>query len=188
MDRKDVYDHLAKIYLDASSKTKRRKKHKDYPVVHGLLIALAVGILSLSLFFLLYARKNRPMSSELALVFAPEAVKINFNFNPAKKETYSLNLSNIDFRRYKTLAFSVRKMEARGNISLRVELINPYRETAEVYLRNISNKWEDYRIKLADFKGLYYWPKISAATFTVEEWNADIKHGVVYIDNIRLLK
>jgi len=189
MDRKDVYDHLAKIYLDASSKTKRKKKQKDYPkVIRGLFVAGGLALLSLMLVFLLSVRKNRPQDSQIALIFAPEAVKINFNFDPAKKEIYSLNLNNLDFKRFKTLAFSVRKAQPQGNISLRVELSNSFKEKSEVYLRNIANKWQDYRINLSDFKGLSGWSSVSELAFIVEEWNASSKKGIVYVDNIRLLK
>ncbi|MEI6632137.1 MAG: hypothetical protein WCL25_05955, partial [bacterium] len=123
MDRKDVYDHLAKIYLDASSKTKRKKRHKDHSkITQGLFALAAVGMLSLLLVFLLSARKNKDLTSEIALIFAPEAVKINFNFDPAKKEAYSLNLNSVNFKHFKVLAFSVRKANPGGSVSLRVEL------------------------------------------------------------------
>ncbi len=189
MDRKDVYDHLAKIYLDASSKTKRKKRHKDNPkITQGLFVAGALALLSLMLVFLLSARKNKDLTSEVALVFTPDAVKINFNFDPAKKEIYSLNLNNVNFKHYKVLAFLVRKADSTGNVSLRVELTNSFKEKSEVYLNNISQRWGDYRINLSDFKGISSWSRISELAFIVEEWNASSKKGIVYVDNIRLLK
>lgn len=188
MDKKEVYDHLAKIYLDASSKTKRKRKQKDYlKITQGLFAAAAVGILSLFLVFLISVRK-KPLGTEIALVFTPDAVKINFHFDPAKKEVYTLNLNNLNFKHFKTLAFSVRKEQPQGNISLRIELANSFKEKSEVYLRNISSRWQDCRISLSDFKGLSNWSKVSAVSFIVEEWNASSKRGVVYVDNIRLLK
>jgi hypothetical protein len=189
MDRKDVYDHLAKIYLDASSKTKRKKKHKGYSkTTQGLFVIGTVALLSVVLGFLISVRKNKPLGAEIALVFTPEAVKINFNFDPAKKETYTLNLSNLKLKHFKTLAFSVKKAQAQGNVSLSVELTSSFKEKSEVYLRNVGSKWQDYRINLSDFKGIAGWPAVSELSFIVEEWNASSKKGIVYLDNVRLLK
>ncbi|MBM3255378.1 MAG: hypothetical protein FJZ08_03675 [Candidatus Omnitrophica bacterium] len=189
MDRKDVYDHLAKIYLDASSKTKRKKRHKDNTkITQAFFVAGALALLSLMLVFLISARKSKELTSEIALIFAPEAVKINFNFDPAKKESYSLKLNNVNFKHFKVLAFSVRKASPGGNVSLRVELTNSFKEKSEVYLNNISEKWRDYRVNLIDFKGVSSWSKVAELAFIVEEWNASSKKGIVYVDNIRLLK
>ncbi|MEI6632140.1 MAG: hypothetical protein WCL25_05970 [bacterium] len=57
-----------------------------------------------------------------------------------------------------------------------------------MYLNNISEKWRDYRLNLSDFKGINSWTKVSELAFIVEEWNASSKKGIVYVDNIRLLK
>jgi len=189
MDRKDIYEHLAKIYLDASSKTKRKKRRKDYSwVIRGLFVAGIVALLSVMSVFLVHLRNNKLLGSKIALVFAQEAVRMNFNFSPAKKESYTLNLNNLNFKPFRTLAFSVRKAEAQRNISLKIGLANSSRETSEMYVRNIPNSWQHYRINLSDFKGISNWSKISELSFVIEEWKVSSKKGVVYINNVRLLK
>jgi hypothetical protein len=189
MDKKDIYEHLAKIYLDASFKTKKKKKPKFHPQLFRnlflLSIVLVVG-LSFALFF--DFGENKPLNSEIALVLLPDAAKINFNFNPAKKEIYSLDLNNLNLNKFKFLNFSVKNSAYQNPIALRVEFTNIYKEKSWIYLKDISHKWRDYSLKLLEFKNISDWSEMSNLSFIVEEWNTKEKKGVVYIDNVRLLK
>jgi hypothetical protein len=186
MDKKDIYEHLAKIYLDASGK---KKKIKSYPKTFQNLFfigILLIVILSLTLFE--NWQKNKSFNSEIALVLLADAAKINFHFNPAKKESYSFDLKKLDLSRFKALAFSVKKANYQDNISLRVEFISNFKEKSEAYFKNISHKWHDYKINLSEFKDISDWSRISGLSFIVEEWNVKEKKGVVYLDNVRLLR
>ncbi|MDD2689725.1 MAG: hypothetical protein PHT41_06220 [Candidatus Omnitrophica bacterium] len=188
MDKKDIYEHLAKIYLDASSK-KVKKTRGGHPKLFKniLLIGIPVSIfLSISLFTLF--SKSRPFNSQITLVLLPDAAKINFNFDPAKKETYSLDLKKLNLSRFRALGFSVKKTNYQDPISLRIEFINSFKEKSEVYLKTLPPKWQDFKIALSEFKKISDWSEITNLTFTVEEWNVRQKKGVVYIDNVRLLK
>jgi len=187
MDKKDIYEHLAKIYLDASSKKKKKNKryHKFFRNSVLLVSALIFGI---SGFIYLSYRKNRPFASEIALVLLSDAAKINFHFDPAKKEIYSLDLNKQNLTRFNALGFSVKKVNYRDNISLRVEFINSFKEKSEVYFKDIPHKWQDYKINLSDFKSINNWSEMKTLCFIIEEWNTKEKKGVVYIDNVRLLR
>jgi len=190
MDKKEIYEHLANIYLDASSKTKKRKKSKKYsPLIKNVLLFVIVAVFTLTLSKL--SRLESPYSvgsSQIALVLQNEATKINFNFDPAKKETFILNLNNLDLAKFRALAFSVRKTDPQDTITLRVEFINHFREKSAVYFRDIPSKWKDYLIDLSEFKDIGNWKGMASLAFIVEEWNARQKKGVVYVDNIRLLR
>lgn len=187
MYKKDIYEHLAQIYLDASLK---RKKEKRDPVFFKSLfvasIVVAIALTSFSLFNLTH--KNRNSNSEIALVIAADPLKINFNFDPAKKEVLSLNLNKLDLNRFKALGFSVKKMDYHGKISLRVEFMNSFRERSELYIKDIPNKWKEYTINLSEFNKINDWSNMTVLAFAVEEWNTREKHNVVYVDNIRLLR
>ncbi len=187
MDRKDIYEHLAKIYLDASSKKKKKSKSYHRFFENPFFIGTAAGLAVLTILFV-SLRRDKPADSEIALVFSDEAVKINFHFDPAKKESYSVNLNKLDFARYKTLAFSAKKADFRDTVSLKVELTNSFREKSEVYLKDMPHKWQDYKILLSDFKHISNWSEMQTLSFIVEEWNTNNKKGVVFIDNVRLLK
>ena len=187
MDKKDIYEHLAKIYLDASSKRKRKSRKFPDLFKHLFFVSIAFTV-SLSLFFALSQHKNNPLNSEIALVLCHDAVKINFNFDPAKKEIYSLNLKGLDLARFKGLAFSVKKENFNDAVSLRVEFNSAFKEKSGTYFRDLSSRWQDYRINFSEFKDISDWSNMANLSFIVEEWNTRAKKGVVYVDNVRLYK
>jgi len=187
MDKKDIYEHLAKIYLDASQK--KKKKSKSYLKYKNIIfVALAVFIVSLAYLVSNYFLRNaKPANSEIALILTPDAVKINFHFDPAKKEIYSLNLNKLNASRYKTLGFSVKNVDYQDNVTLRIEFSNIFKEKSEVYIKDITHRWQNYLIALADFKNISDWSEMTNLSFIVEEWNVRGKKGIVYLDNIRLI-
>lgn len=190
MDKKDIYEHLAKIYLDASYKsTKKKKKAKPFRnIFKGLFLVslILTFFLSIGLFSTLKQRKN--FNSEIALVLLSEPAKINFNFDPAKKEIYSLSLNKLNLDRFKALAFTLKKINYKNTVSVKAEFANAFKERSEVYLKAIPDKWKEYRIRLSEFKNITDWSEMLNLAFIVEEWNTREKKGVVYVDNIRFLK
>lgn len=186
MEKKDIYEHLAKIYLDASSKKKKKKSFRN--LIKGIYIILGVFVISLSVILASPSFPKKHFSSEITLVILPEAAKINFNFDSAKKEIYTIALNGLNLDKFNSLGFSIKKKNYKDVISLRVELINSFKERSEIYLRNIAHKWQDYKINFSDFKHINDWSRVTGISFVVEEWNSSGKEGVVYIDNVRLLR
>ncbi|MCM8781554.1 MAG: hypothetical protein NC828_00635 [Candidatus Omnitrophica bacterium] len=187
MEKKDIYEHLAKIYLDASQK--RNKKIRRYsPVFKNLFFIGIAFIMGLGIFLVIRLNKTQSTNSQIAMVLCPEVVKINFHFDPVKKEIYSIDLNNLDLSRFKVLGFSVKKAHYQDTVSLRVEFNSAFREKSEIYLKDISHRWQDYKIALSDFKNISEWSDMLNLSFIVEEWNVAEKKGIVYIDNVRLLR
>jgi len=189
MDKKDIYEHLANIYLEASSK-KGKKKTRKYPPLLKNFFFFATALAFGALFFLLanLYKNFRPLRSETALVLVHDAVKMNFHFDPVKKEIYSVNLNKLDLSGYNILAFSVKNATNDQSISLKIEFTSRFNEKSEVYLKNLDNSWRDYKIRLASFKNITDWSEMTSISFIVEEWNVTDKKGVAYLDNIMLLK
>jgi len=186
MDKKDIYEHLANIYLDASSK--KKKKSKIDPKISRNIFIVSIFIL-LGLGTTLFSNFSRSkLNSEVALVLQNDASKINFNFNPAKKEIYTINLNKLNLSRFNQLGFAARNMQPNKNLSMRVEFVNSFKERSEVYVKDIPGKWSDFRINLSKFKNIHNWSEITELSFSVEEWNATAKDGILYIDNVRLLR
>lgn len=191
MNKKDIYEHLAEIYLDASSKSSpKAKKNAANQRVAKQILVVTLAIIGVFVFAAIFAphKQKTIRLSELSLILTHEPVKINFNFDPAKKEIYSLNLANLDVNRFKTLGFTVKKANFLDKISLRVEFTNSFNERSEIYIKDIPHKWKDYQLSLFDFKKIADWSKMKQLAFIVEEWNTREKNGVVYIDNVRLMK
>ena len=194
MDKKDIYEHLANIYLDAS--LKRNKKTKKHSLVFkNPLFAVIASILGFSVFLVainLFGKNKplsyKPLNSEIALILQNHVTKINFNFNVTKKEIYSINLNKLDLSHFKALGFSVRKANYQDDVILMVEF-NAGKEKSEIYLNEIpAYKWLDYKVALSEFKNIGDWSAISNISFVVEDRNVKEKKGIVYIDNVRLLK
>jgi len=197
MDKKDIYEHLAKIYLDASLKRKNKTSKAptfknlffiSFAVIFLLVISLGLSLTKNKSLSLAKFENNQPLNNELALLLQPDIVKINFNFDPAKKESYSLYLNKLNVARFKALGFSLKNADYQDSVTLRIEFNNIFNERSEVYIKDISHKWQHYKIPLSDFKYISDWSEMSGLSFIVEEWNVKGKKGIVYIDNVRLLK
>ncbi|MDD5561244.1 MAG: hypothetical protein PHT50_03830 [Candidatus Omnitrophica bacterium] len=190
MDKKEIYEHLANIYLDASSKSsKKKRKSKAYPkpirnlILVGLLLVLGLGS------GIAYSNLNyRNHNSQITLLLFQDSAKLNFNFDPAKKETFSLDLKQLTLSKYKSLAFSLRKDNPKANFALRVEFINRFNEKSEVYIKDISAKWRNHQIDLSRFAKINDWDQMKTLSFSIEEWNSKEKSGILYIDNIKVVK
>ena len=186
MDKKEIYEHLAKIYLDASSKKKKRTKTHlrlyNNLFIIGLILLISAGTSLVSF----SSRKN--LSSETALFITNEPSKINFNFNPAKKESFIINLNRLNLSHFKKLVFSVKNTDPKDILSLRIEFTNAFKEKSAIYLKNLPAKWQEFKIAFLDFKNITNWSEMSNISFSVEEWNAQKDKGVLYIDNVRFLK
>jgi hypothetical protein len=197
MDKKDIYEHLAKIYLDASSKKKNKSKANSRFFSNPFFLGAAVFLAAIILVFII-TNRNEPVfsslskngvSHELALILQPDIVRINFNFDPAKEEIYSINLNKLNLSRFKALGFSVRKANYEDNIILKLEFTNAVNENSEIYLNEMpSYKWLHCRINMGAFKGISDWSRMLNLAFIIEKRNTNNKQGIVYIDNIRFLK
>jgi len=201
MLKKDIYEHLANIYWNASSK-KKNKSIRTHPKIFKNLFFISIAIilfLATQLIFIFSSNKNKyaltnlggnkSISYELALVLQPDIVKINFHFDPAKEEIYSLNLNGLNLVKFKVLGFSVRKANYQDKIILKVEFTNAFNKKSEIYLNDIpAYKWRDYKIAFGEFKDINDWSSMLNLAFIVEEGNTKDKRGVVYIDNIRFLR
>ena len=99
-----------------------------------------------------------------------------------------MDLKQLNLCKYNTLGFATRKTDANDKISLRIEFTNRFNEKSEIYIKDIPNKWTDHKINLSRFARKEYWSQMKELAFSVEEWNAQDKSGIVYLDNIRVLK
>ncbi len=189
----DIYEHLAEIYLDASYKTKKKSRASRFRLKN--LVFIGIAVISAPTIYL-FAALNRPVvTPSNAFVVQPQIEQLQFSPNQEQNETYSINLDRRDLRRYKTLAFSVRKDEQHtGNLMLRVRLTSSLKQTSEIYIKSVSYKWEDVTMNLKDFSNISDWSRILNLSFIPEEprpaqsWKNKSDGGTVYINNVRFLR
>jgi hypothetical protein len=188
---KDVYEHLAKVYLDSSySKNKSRAAAKSIFKNKWFkfgIIGLGGICLAVILSAIISARQSIP-NSQLALILEDSATRINYNFNQAKKESAIFDLGDKSLADYKSLSFRARKSNLRDNLHMRVELVNGFGERSLIYIRQIPLKWREFKLDLAEFENISSWLRMRQLLFTLEEWNTQAKKGAVYIDNVCFLK
>ena len=186
VEKKDIYEHLASIYLDSPAKGK--KKSKSRKGLHtARIVSVASIVLLVASLVVIFSYHNPRHTTQLAMELNHDVIKINFNFDPASKETFTIKLNKIDLSRFKALSFNCRRLNYNQKVSLRVEFNSAYKEKSEVYFAQVPNKWEQYTVDFNAFKNISDWSSVDSLSFIVEEWNADNKNGVVFIDNVRLL-
>jgi len=185
MEKKDIYEHLAKIYLDNSPAYKNnRSKAEDYKIY----IFVGIAVIAVVSFLFLIPFSRSPSNSQTMLILAPDPVKINYKFDPVKKKSYSFNLNRLNMAGYKSLAFSVKKSSFSDKVSMRIEFQSIFKEQSEIYVKDVTDRWKGYNLQLSDFKNISEWAEMSDLVFSVEEWNTRNNKGVVYIDNVRFIK
>lgn len=188
MDKRDIYEHLANIYLDASSSKKKRKGKKDHKFKNLFFANLAVT-LSLGLFLFVNVYRNKPFSPlEISYSLYSEPLRINFNFDPLRKELYSVKLNNKDLSGYKALGFSLKKYNYKDDVSLKIEFSNTINEKSFIYLKDIPRKWREYKIPLSKFKDLSGWDRMSKVSFSLIDNNNKKTRDFICIENIRVLR
>lgn len=189
MEKKEIYEHLAQIYLDASTSTKHKKKKSVsfFQPVFFVTVALFIG----AAFFVARGvghTKKSSLNSQHQMILADEAIRLSYNFDPARKAAYSLQLNRMSLNRFKALSFSLKKAYPQDQFSLRIEFTNVFKESSEIYIKDIAGGWQQYRILLSQFKGISDWSEMANLSFSIEEWNSKEKKGIVYIDNLKFLE
>jgi hypothetical protein len=189
---KDVYEHLAKVYLEPSRRSKKKSfspKIKSIFSNNPLRVAFAIFIcLVVILTVAIYRQRSITLRSKLSLILESNPTKFNYDFTKAQKETVTFDLKNINLSGYKTLGFRVRKSNQRDYLHMSVEFVSDFQERSKIYIKQIPTRWQSFNLPLVEFENITNWSRMHQLLFILEEWNAQIKKGSVYIDNIRFLK
>lgn len=193
MEKNEVYDYLAKVYLDKQPSAAARPSEKKRPSSfrkYALFLLLPIIMLpSLYLFLRHPVRQRTPKGWSLQLNVGNELIKIRYDFTASdlKKEGYSIALADLNAQGFQELEFNARRRKDFGAAHLRVTLENNFRENAARYV-SMDSKWRRYKIKLSDFKEITAWDKLKNISFIVEEWNVADKDDCIYIDELRFTK
>ena len=191
MKKSEVYDYLARIYLDKQP-CAGNKKNFGYPKRYALFLIMPIIAIPLIYLFLSYPafKLFKPKTHALCISTGNEQIKIKYAFTNStlKKEGYALDISGLGLKDFKLLQFAARRLKNYGAANLRVELENEFKENASYYIKGISNNWRQWTIKLSDFKEITRWDNLMRMSFVVEEWNVSDNEDCIYIDDIRFVK
>lgn len=192
MEKKEIYDYLAKIYLD-NNKQRPREDRGYFLKKYWFFLIGAIAIAACVFFF--YSLLRHPVESHKAklhslyLATGNELIKIRYNFSDdsaLRKESYTIASSGLNVQDFQQIKFLARRLKNEGSLNLKIEIENSLKEVAFYYITGLTNKWKEFTISLKnDFKEISRWDNIKRISFVAEEWNTEEKDDVIYIDEIR---
>lgn len=100
-----------------------------------------------------------------------------------------MRLQNLDASKFDNLAFRARGDARMGYTTMfKVELKDSLDQSSQYYVRDLTDKWQDIVIPLKDFQGMANVRSLKEFVITVEDATATAKRGVIYVDDVRLIK
>ena len=119
------------------------------------------------------------------------AMKIDYSVeskNPAYNGFW-MALNNLDGSKYDNLAFWVKGDAKTGYTTVfKVELKNAAKQIGRYYVTNVTDQWQEVVIPLSEFKGLTDLSNMTEFVIVFEDRIASNKKGVIYVDDIKLIK
>jgi len=194
MNKKDIYEHLAAVYLNTPKKSRsRRKDHIHFGSVSKVFFKLGVFFTTITLvvaFSIIYAQNQQANNTGPVVILGSEINRLGLDsFSSQQKEIARFDLRNINFAKYNALGFSIRKSNYKDKVLVRIELSDAYGRHSKFFIDQLPTySWSDLKIKVNNFRGSYNRAKAYSLVFIVDDWNSKEDKGALYIDNIRLLK
>lgn len=187
MEKNEVYDYLARIYLDKQPKAREASKSGLRRI--GLPVFLIVAVIIFLGFYFVWrypVMLVKPQIQSLHINAGSQLITIKYDFSKSdlKRQGHSLDFADLDVSRFGALEFQARRQTKYGSLNLRVEMENRLKEKAVCYVSGITGKWDSFKIRLNDFSGISEWTGLTRVSFVVEEWNALNKEDTVYLDEI----
>lgn len=187
MNRDEIYDHLAQVYLGKRSKAEEKKK-KQFHAWLTINIVITVIILASAFYGLTAFLKQKVSSFENSIIFSlhngPSRMEYDFEdpFPPTK--SFSLSIPKMDVTKYSKINFAIRAKEEGSPGIVKIILKNQKDETAYRYIQGIDLKWKEYSIPLEEFKQITDWTNLTEVTFILESWNVDKRKGMILIGDV----
>ncbi|MBF0123309.1 MAG: hypothetical protein HQL21_07915 [Candidatus Omnitrophica bacterium] len=188
MTRDEIYDHLAKVYLD-KRETVEKVVAKKAPPVSWLVINIVItGFILASVFWGLTAfltQRDDLLKSRIIYTLNNSPIRLSYDVGSGLPQVKQLviALSPVDAQKYHRINLSVRGADNGNPGILKIILTNAREEKAAYYLQGIKQRWQDYSISF-DQMNLTDWKTLRDISFVIEGWNATKPSGTVFIDNI----
>ena len=187
MNREEIYDHLAQVYLGKRKKEDARKKRQFN--VWLLINIFITGIIFASAFYGLTAflvQKGSSLRNNVIFSLHPGPIRIDYNFKDSFSSTkkFSLDIPQIDVAKYKKIEFSIRAKEEGSPGIVKIILHNQRNETAFYYVQGVNLDWQKISIPLEEFQQITDWSSLTDLSFVLEMWNVDSLKGIILIEDV----
>ena len=186
MNRDEIYDHLAQVYLGKREHVEIQKpkpRPSAWLVINVVITAFILTSVVYGLTAFLTQRKEA-FKSRVVYALNNSPIRLTYVVGGDYPQVKSLTIAvpEVDVGKYRRLNLSLRSMSGNPGV-LKVVLKNSRDEQASYYLQGLRPRWQDYSIafdemNLTDLKSL------KDISFVVEAWNAKDPSGAVLIDNI----
>lgn len=192
MNRDDIYDHLAQVYIGKRKSQQQEEKKKTRKREFGawllINIIITIMIFSSAVYGLtaFLTRQGSSLRSNVIFDLYHGPVKLEYNFLEAVAPTksFSLTLPPLDAAQYAKIHFRMRCKDEGSPGLVKVVLRNKLNEEASYYLGDVGHEWREFSIDLAAFEDITDWTQLKDLTFVLESWNVDDKKGVILIEDI----
>jgi len=187
MNRDEIYDHLAQVYLGKRSHedTKKKKQFNAWLFINVIttLVIFASVFYGMTAFF---THKRPALEDKIFYLVHNGPVKIEYDFRNTMepKRRFSLDIPDVDATKYQDFRFMVRSKEEGTPGIIKVVVANMLGEVAYYYVQGINMGWHEVSIPLAEFKQITDWTRLKDISCVIESWNVDDKTGVILIDDI----
>ena len=186
MNRDEIYDHLAKVYLGKRESVEPKKPEPPkgaWLIINVVITAFILTSVVYGLTAFLTQRKDAFKSRVMyALNNSPIRLTYAVGGNYPQVKDLTITVPEMDVTKYHRLNLSLRTLNGNPGM-LKVVLRNAREEQASYYLQGLQNRWQDYSISF-DEMNLTDWKSLKDISFVVEAWNTKELAGSVLIDNI----
>jgi hypothetical protein len=187
MNRDEIYDHLAKVYLGKKNSVQETKKKKLNAawLMLNIISTLLILVSSFYGFTAFLNRQQVDLKNRVVYSLNNNPIRIAYNldypFPPVK--TFSLPIPSRDLSKFSKLNLSVRGMEEGFPGVVKLVLSNQRNEKATYFIEDVGLSWQHLTIPLDKFK-MADLTSVTDVAFVLESWNVENKTGIVLIDDI----
>ena len=187
MNRDDIYDHLAKVYLGKRERIEPKKPEPRPSAWLLINVVITVFVLTSVVYGLTAFLTQRKDALKSRVIYALNNSPIRLSFAvggdyPQVKDL-TIGMPRVDVSKFSRMNLSLKGQDGGNPGMLKVVLTNDKAERASYYLQGIKARWQDYSIPF-DELDLTDWKNLKEISFVIEAWNAEKQAGAVYIDNI----
>jgi hypothetical protein len=187
MNRDEIYDHLAKVYLGKKNSVQETKKKKLSAawLMMNIIITLFILVSSFYGFTAFLNRQQIDLKNRVVYSLNNNPIRIAYNldypFPPVK--TFSLPIPSRDVSKFDKLNVSLRGMDEGYPGVVKLVLSNQKNEKATYFIEDVGLGWQHLTIPLDKFK-MTDLTSVTDVAFVLESWNVQSKTGIVLIDDI----
>ena len=188
MNREEIYDHLAQVYLGKKEESDAKKKQQlNAWLVINICITLIIFV---SVFYGLTAfltQHGAALKSNVMFSLNRGTIRVEYNFKDSfsPTKTFSLSIPEIDASKYNCIEFAIRGKQEGVPGVVKVVVTNKRNEVSSYYVQGVNLNWQNISIPLEKFPQISDWSSLTDISFVLEVWNVDKKKGIVLIEDVR---